>query len=279
MPVPRTERILDAVREACSRIAPVWPLDQFIAVNPWWEMRDRPVQDVAARIALLGHANGHMPRSWFRDQYPQTITRDCLDAAAAEAASGLDAEDLEEWLAGEDHVAHWRNFSDQVDSLRDLERSVSWHDEIVHQISQFCASFYSAGTPLPAEPDRCLFEAWLESVRNDRGIEIMMGERGLHREFEALPDDAGELLAVAVETLGIPEKALEDYFHAAGRPGSPTRAGRRASPAAKTTPCPSFWPYALPGNWSCGATSMPPTPKASNCRPGSGSSSSRACRS
>ena len=164
-----------AAEAAGRRIAPTWPLDQLIAVNPWWEMRDRPLQEVAARIALLGHANGHMPRSWFRNLYPGTINRESLEAAAAEAAAGLSVDELVNWLSGEDHAIHWRNFSDQVDSLRDLDRNVSWHDEIIYQISQFCASFYSAGTPLPAEPDRCLYEAWLDNVRNDRGIEIMMG--------------------------------------------------------------------------------------------------------
>ena len=203
-----------AAEAAGQRIAPTWPLDQLIAVNPWWEMRDRPLQEVAAQVAVLGHANGHMPRSWFRCRYPGTINRESLEAAATEAAAGLSADDLVNWLSGEDHPIHWRNFSDQVDSLRDLKRNVSWHDEIVYQISQFCASFYSAGTPLPAEPDRCLYEAWLDSVRNDRGIEIMMGVRGLHREFDALPDNADALCASAVVTLGVPGAAMEDYFHA-----------------------------------------------------------------
>ncbi|MEL7045163.1 MAG: DUF2309 domain-containing protein [Pseudomonadota bacterium] len=199
---------------AGRRIAPTWPLDQLIAVNPWWEMRDETLPEVAARIALLGHAEGHMPRRWFRDQFPQVITRASLDTAAAEAAAGFSAEDLIAWLSGKDNPVHWRNFSDQVDSLRDLERSVSWHDEIVHQISQFCASFYSAGTPLPAEPDRCLYEAWLDSVRKDRGIEIMMGARGLHREFEALPESAEALLEEARGELKLPAPATADYFHA-----------------------------------------------------------------
>ena len=203
-----------AAEAAGRRIAPTWPLDQLIAVNPWWEMRDFPLQEVAARVAVLGHANGHMPRAWFRDRYPGTINRESLEAAAIEAAAGLSVEELVNWLSGKDHAIHWSNFSDQVDSRRDLERNVSWHDEIIYQISQFCASFYSAGTPLPAEPDRCLYEAWLDNVRHDRGIEIMMGARGLHREFDALPDNADALLGEAVGTLGVPGGTIEDYFHA-----------------------------------------------------------------
>ena len=45
--------ILDDASAAGQRIAPTWPLDQLIAVNPWWEMRGESIQDVAARIALL----------------------------------------------------------------------------------------------------------------------------------------------------------------------------------------------------------------------------------
>lgn len=203
-----------AATTAGERIAPTWPLDQLIAVNPWWEMRDKPLQEVAAHIALLGHANGHMPREWFKEQFPAVIGRNHLEAAAQEAHVGMDAEALISWLDGIDQPPHWRNFSDQVDAGRDLERSVSWHDEIIHQISQFCASFYSAGTPLPAEPDRCLYEAWLESVRHDRGIEIMMGEHGLHKCFVELPETATELIEEAIAELSIDEDALEDYFHA-----------------------------------------------------------------
>ncbi|MEE4277746.1 MAG: DUF2309 domain-containing protein [Halieaceae bacterium] len=209
-----TPPFLTCATAAGARIAPTWPLDQLIAVNPWWEMRDQPLAEVAARVALLGHAEGHMPRSWFRDQYPHAISRESLDAAAAEATAGLSSEDLIAWLSGEESPTHWRNFSDQADSRRDLERNVSWHDEIIHQISQFCASFYSLGTPLPSEPDRCLYEAWLENVRNDRGIEFMMGAHGLHREFDALPDSAEALIEAAATALGVPESAATDYFHA-----------------------------------------------------------------
>ena len=31
--------------ELCESIAPIWPLDRWIAVNPWWEMRGAPMPD------------------------------------------------------------------------------------------------------------------------------------------------------------------------------------------------------------------------------------------
>lgn len=199
---------------AGQRIAPTWPLDQLIAVNPWWEMRDESISDVAARVTLLGQAQGHMPKDWFAAQYPKRIHAAHLEKAIAESASGLSTEALVAWLTAETSQNYWRNVSDEVDANRDLKRNVSWHDEIIHQISQFCASFYSAATPLPSDTDRCLYDAWLESVQNDRGIEIMMGEKGLHRHFDALPRTADELLAEATAQLQVSGEAMTDYFHA-----------------------------------------------------------------
>lgn len=199
---------------AGQRIAPTWPLDQLIAVNPWWEMRDLPIQEVTARVAMLGHAQTLMPRDWYREQFPEQVTRAHLESSIAEAPTALDAESLIAWLDGDDQTPHWRNFSDEIDANRDLTSNVSWHDEIIHQISQFCASFYSIGTPLPSDPDRCLYDAWLDNVRNDRGIEIMMGEKGLHTQFKALPATAEELIEEAISELAVPEAALADYFHA-----------------------------------------------------------------
>lgn len=206
--------VQNAALRAGNRIAPSWPLDQLIAVNPWWEMRDQPITEVAARLTLLGHADGHMPRHWFKAQFPERISPEHLDRAMQGSGTSLEHETLLAWLNSELQPPCWNNFSDTVDASRDLKRYVSWHDEIIHQISQFCASFYSIATPLPHKPDHCLYEAWLENVRNDRGIEIMMGEKGLHKYFDALPATSEALLDEAIAQLEVPEEAMEDYFHA-----------------------------------------------------------------
>ncbi|HKK23769.1 MAG TPA: putative inorganic carbon transporter subunit DabA, partial [Pseudohaliea sp.] len=210
----RAEALQDAAAAAGQRIAPTWPLDQLIAVNPWWELRDQPLPAVAARLSALGQVDCLMPRSWYRDRWQQEIRFEHLAAAAAETGLPLDEKALLAWLDSEDLLAHWHNFSDQVDGTRDLERQVSWHDEIVHQVSQFCASVFSGNTPLPAVPGGSLYRSWLEAVRSDRGIEIMMGERGLHRQFEALPEDEAALFSAAADAFELGPELAEDYFHA-----------------------------------------------------------------
>jgi uncharacterized protein YbcC (UPF0753/DUF2309 family) len=50
---PPERELADAVMQACERIAPSWPLDRFIAVNPHWGWIDRPIEDAAATVGVL----------------------------------------------------------------------------------------------------------------------------------------------------------------------------------------------------------------------------------
>ena len=57
------------VAQACQRIAPTWPLDQFIAVNPYWGFVDQPIAQAAQQLGLLAGTPLVMPRSYYSAQY------------------------------------------------------------------------------------------------------------------------------------------------------------------------------------------------------------------
>ena len=59
----------NAIDAACARIAPTWPLDRFIAVNPYWGQLERPIAAAAAQLAGLSGSPMLMPRSWYHDQW------------------------------------------------------------------------------------------------------------------------------------------------------------------------------------------------------------------
>ena len=68
---------LDAVLAgACDVIAPTWPLDRFIAVNPFWERVGEPLASVSAKLAALSGARLVMPRAWFLEQWKNGHFRD-----------------------------------------------------------------------------------------------------------------------------------------------------------------------------------------------------------
>ena len=65
----QARQLAEAIATACDRIAPTWPLDRFIAVNPYWGWRELPMPEAAARLGLLAGTRLTMPREWFRAEW------------------------------------------------------------------------------------------------------------------------------------------------------------------------------------------------------------------
>ncbi|CAA6812298.1 MAG: Hypothetical transmembrane protein coupled to NADH-ubiquinone oxidoreductase chain 5 homolog [uncultured Thiotrichaceae bacterium] len=211
-----TDTQKEQVFEACGRIAPTWPLDEMIAVNPWWEMRQEKFADVSAKVAALSQTHCLMPKSYFQQTWMESIFPEHLQQALDEADSEWSVSTLEHYLIEDDKYCHWHNISDFVDSGRDRKHKMAWRDEITQQISQFCADFFRIKPDVKcyAEGYKGMYRSWLDSARHDRGIEILMAEDGLTEQFEHLPERPEELLSLAFEGLGVEEKDIADYAHA-----------------------------------------------------------------
>lgn len=211
----RFESLFAAVKAAGERIAPAWPLDQSIAVNPLWELRDQDIADVSARLGALGGVSCLMPGAYYQRLWQRSRIKDhhLVQAATESGLAGSDAgsaavsvEALLQALKSPLPAEHWHNVSDWLDEDRDRQHNMAWRDEITHQISQFMASWLQ----VPEHDTReGLYLAWVAQIRRDRGIAILMGEPGLTRAFRELPDDPGAMILAALSELGVsdPEHA------------------------------------------------------------------------
>jgi len=70
------KRIQRAAAEACGSVAPNFPLDKLIAVNPFWKLIDKPFQDVSARVHALTGITALMPASYWLDLYKEGAISD-----------------------------------------------------------------------------------------------------------------------------------------------------------------------------------------------------------
>ncbi len=204
--------ISTAVADACARIAPAWPLDQAIAVNPWWQMRNLPMAEVAAKLETLGQVHCLMPKEYYENLWQKQISSDHLAAAAKALNVDADVHSLLDYLERDSgNLHHWHNYSDLLDAQPAHEKKMPWHDEIVQQISQFCGLCFE----YPGRVDSSivngsgLYQAWLEVVRQDRGIEVLMGEEGLNKYFKELPDSPAQLFEQVYQGFGTPANFTE----------------------------------------------------------------------
>ena len=213
---------------ACARIAPTWPLDQFIAVNPYWGWVDTPMPQAASALAALGGTRLTMPRSWFAAQWQAGhLARQHLHAAAERAAGPgagtavLDArvQGLVAALEAPDAAADALQRLPLVTDLRDAgappRPGVSWGDMVTHQVSQHCAAFFDTQQASWGMPSSAgLWNAWRQQLAADHGLPWHHGHAALAARLAALPGGAREAIACALARLDIAEQGQAAYLSA-----------------------------------------------------------------
>ena len=187
-----------------------------MAVNPWWGYIDTPFHECAAHIAALSGATFYMPRWYYRQKWDNEIIGPRhLSEACSELGESIEVTDLLRHLTRPEPMRQMILMTNVMDASRDLRHNISWKEEVVHQISQFSAAYFDKGqsvwqldSSLPPYP------SWKRIIVHNRGIELIMGARGLCKLFGRLPDDRDELITSAVDALAIPASKRVDYFEA-----------------------------------------------------------------
>ena len=216
-PTTATAALTTAIDAACARIAPTWPLDRFIAVNPYWGQLARPITAAAAQLAGLAGSPMLMPRRWYGDHWQAgRISKAHLQAAITAAGASTSVEDL---VAGlNDAVARPARLvlaTDLVDATRDLGHKMAWRDYVTHHISQCCGTYFDQGQAA-WHPDRSggLYPSWLRQSTHDFSPAMLMGFGRFTQQLATLPTDPSALIAEALKALGVPTDAHEAYFTA-----------------------------------------------------------------
>ncbi len=215
------DRRIDAACErACRAIAPAWPLDRAIAVNPHWERIGLSVRTVAARMAVMGDILVFPPRDRLREAWASgRISAADLDEALAQCSAakvaGLDAARAIEALAETPVLARLPLLVDVLDDDPKGKRRLSWRQAISHQVSQVCAAYFDVHQA-DWQPERAggLYTFWRETLTHDHGIGVLMGLPDIGLSLSALPATREDAERWVLHRLGLPEETWADYLEA-----------------------------------------------------------------
>ncbi|MDP3277447.1 MAG: DUF2309 domain-containing protein [Deltaproteobacteria bacterium] len=210
-----SEQLDQACQRACARIAPTWPLDRFIAVNPFWGLIDSDLPAVAAKLRALSGAQLLMPRTWYLQAYRDGQLRDeHLQAALVASGSPLTLSRLRALLEQTEPSARTRaRVMDVVDAGRDLVHEVSWRSFVTHQVSQFCAGYFDEGqAQLGPRREGGLYASWRRHARTDRSPALLMGATTYQAFARELPETATALVQTALAALAVPADEHESYL-------------------------------------------------------------------
>jgi uncharacterized protein YbcC (UPF0753/DUF2309 family) len=215
-----------AVHDACQRIAPLWPLKHFVAVNPFLGFSNISFHATCAALHRVARIRALMPRAFFRAAMQDGTITDADLAAALTAAPAdwrlpgtvaalktLAARDPEVQAK---HPAVVATVAEILNDLASGDRHVARTAFMTDEISKWCAAYFDEGQSVWRMPSRTLrpYAAWRASMCYDRNPEVM----GIAR-FRALvadmPDDPIDAIGTVVQRLGVPERATVDYLHQA----------------------------------------------------------------
>ena len=215
---PLDDQALDAaIQAAVDRIAPTWPLDRLIAVNPYWGYVHQPFTDAASHLAHIAGSPMTLPPAWYRAAWASgEITPEALEQARQALSSTLSASQLIGALNQDELVLPSAPLlADCLDAQRDLQHEPAWCDTITHQIAQFCAAFFDTDQadwrPDQSQP---LYASWRSVLRHDHSVALLMKAADLPAKVDQLAQDPYQQIRQALAQLEVPETEVPAYLQA-----------------------------------------------------------------
>lgn len=207
-----------ACSQACLSIAPVWPLDRAIAVNPHWSRIGMPVRRVAARMAVLGGiqvfpSRDQQLQAWREGRIDVTDLTEALRQVPEAQVIGLQLDQYIEALHVSPRLEHLPLLIDVLDNDPKRHTRLSWRQAITHQVSQTCAAYFDEHQATwRVEHTQGLYAFWRATLQHDHGIGMLMGLPRIGRALAALPDTATDAERWVIKCLGLPQNVWADYL-------------------------------------------------------------------
>ena len=213
--------LLADIAVACDRIAPTWPLDQFIAVNPYWGWRGTPMPEAAARLGVLAGTQLTMPRPWFHHEWTAgRLDAQHLDAVAHEAGDPELAARARAVLEQQDGPPQQpMQRLALITDLRDMEPGPmpgrTWTELVVHQIGQHCAAQFDEWQASWAPGHGVdLLATWRNDPSVTHGFRWRGGRAWARSRLDLLPSSPTSAIAAMLDDLGICADGCESYLSA-----------------------------------------------------------------
>ena len=205
---------IEAAWHAARQVPPLWPLHSSVTVNPFLGQADGPLELAAARLGRVAGMRVTMPRSWYagRIQSGEIDDTDLAAALAGVSAPGAPRAraDLDAGLEAE------LPCPTPLPTIADLAAELSgtdWPSVLTERIGHWAADYFDTAQALWAAPKGSgAYDSWRDNARFDLTPEIA-GLKGFAAFAAQLPETAEQAILDCAGHLGLPDTALEVYFH------------------------------------------------------------------
>lgn len=203
------------LEEACKKIAPLWSLENFVAVNPYMGLTDQKFESAAQNLSTIGGIQMTLPLTYYQQKIQEGfISKQDLHAAIL------------------DHSNLWGDFESFFQDLESLGTETTkkglpllvdiasqiaekdWARFYKDRITNWASSYFDKGqaTWNTSIQKIGIFESWKNESSYDMSPEIV-GLKGFRKIVKGLPNDYLWAIEHSIEILRIPEEILPQYLY------------------------------------------------------------------
>lgn len=211
-------KLKNIILATCKNVAPVWPIKNTVAVNPFLGFSDKSFYHTTRILAERSGINTTMSLDFYLERIKlNEISKEDLGAALIKnekpfhtPASFLSKT---EQLRTEPIIEEGFKVKTITDLSHDLTGK-NWNDFMVDKISTWASAYYDDHQALWKTVDGSLdlFSAWKEEASVDLATEIM-GIKHFRANLKDLSEDSLITSSFIIHKLGLTEETLEIYLH------------------------------------------------------------------
>jgi uncharacterized protein len=210
---------------ASKKIAPLWPLSHFVAVNPFVGFADQCFSAVAVSHKRILGSDTVMLRDWFKAKFEtgdigvQNLRAAVMAAVPTvvesfqAAEEELTADRLIELLAvASEDKTYYQTCSFSV--YLDAREGTTWQHIIREEAAKWCAAYDDEGQSSWKFPwkEMSLYQGWKAAAQIDRNPELR-GLKGFRERVASFADEPEQAIKQAVAILQMPETHVEELFY------------------------------------------------------------------
>jgi len=207
--------IISILRKAGKKVSPVWPLERFVAVNPYLGLTDQRFDKAAQQLATAGGIQMTLSPSFYLQKIEEGALKQS-DLQETLKKKGIN-QDVNSFIS--DVKANLNRKSDfkkvfTVADVAEILTGKDWRRFTTGRISSWAASYFDNGQAIwtVANKNMSPFDAWKYEASTDRTPEVA-GLKKFRRIVKALPDHPLEAARICLDKLALPEEGTDIYLH------------------------------------------------------------------
>ena len=203
------KKTTEIINESSKIIAPLWPLKSFVAVNPFWNVKEKIFHNALCQLGSLSGQSLFMPLNYYINEYENKKINDEDILKSMDLSSDIGimfprncSQFLEESRTCDESQLNYKTYSELLSDFLNIRAK----EHIVEEISKYCASYFNvekSSIGLNCTYKR-LYLQWRDLIKSDRSFEFL--GYGSSELFASLPEDPSNLIEQCLQILGVVEE-------------------------------------------------------------------------